>query len=252
MNDDFYIGYLKKTSPDISTFISRRVAGIFLTVGIIGATILVGQRPFGKGVFEYGTTRSFSGVISEFPYPALLVPRPDTTENEDGVSRYHLVAFGKRGAQELVAGLDGSRVTLEGTLVFDANQTMIEVVEGSVASQGPATRSPGGTVSLGTMTLVGEIVDSKCYLGVMKPGSLKPHRACATRCISGGIPPVLLVRDEMGFAEYLLLVGADGRQLNKEVLDMVAEKIEITGEVERLDNHLILKAEPDTFRRRRQ
>jgi hypothetical protein len=49
-------------------------------------------------------------------------------------------------------------------------------------------------VSLGTQTLIGEIVDSKCYLGVMNPGALIPHRACAIRCISGGIPPVLLVR----------------------------------------------------------
>ena len=28
-----------------------------------------------------------------------------------------------------------------------------------------------------------------CFLGVMKPGRSKPHRACAVRCISGGIPP---------------------------------------------------------------
>jgi hypothetical protein len=249
MNEDFYVGYLKRTSPHIATFISRRVAGIFLTVGIIGATVMIGQRPFGKGVFEFGTTRSFSGVVSEYPYPALLVPRPDGSEGEHRASRYLLVAFGKRGAQELVAGLDGTAVTLEGTLVFDADQTMIEVVDGSVVAEGHAPSSPTGTISLGTMTLVGEIVDSKCYLGVMKPGSLKPHRACATRCISGGIPPVLLVSGADGVAAYLLLVGTDGRQLNKEVLDMVAEKIEITGEVERLDNHLILKAEPDTFRR---
>jgi len=40
---------------------------------------------------------------------------------------------------------------------------------------------------------VGEIVDSKC-LGVMTPGQLTTHRACAIRCISGGIPPVLHVR----------------------------------------------------------
>ena len=48
--------------------------------------------------------------------------------------------------------------------------------------------------SLGKQTFVGEIVDSKCFLGVMNPGRLTPHRACAIRCISGGVPPVLLVR----------------------------------------------------------
>jgi hypothetical protein len=29
------------------------------------------------------------------------------------------------------------------------------------------------------MTLTGEIVDSKCYLGVMNPGQGKVHRDCA-------------------------------------------------------------------------
>lgn len=56
--------------------------------------------------------------------------------------------------------------------------------------------------SLGEFTLQGEIVDSKCYLGVMRPGNTKTHRACAVRCIAGGVPPVLLVRDAQGDAMY--------------------------------------------------
>src|SRR6266513_1903853 len=87
-------------------------------------------------------------------------------------------------------------------------------------------------VRLGQQTLVGEIVDSKCYLGVMNPGQLTTHRACAIRCISGGIPPVLLVRQKDGPAIYLLLVSADGKPVNRQVLNMVAEPVEITGDVE--------------------
>jgi len=49
--------------------------------------------------------------------------------------------------------------------------------------------SPLPSTSLGTQTLVGEIVDSKCFLGVMNPGQLTTHRACAIRCISGGVRP---------------------------------------------------------------
>src|SRR6266511_5336791 len=103
--------------------------------------------------------------------------------------------------------------------------------------------------SLGEHTLVGEIVDSKCYLGVMNPGALTPHRACAIRCISGGVPPVLLVRQKDGPGIYLLLVSADGKPVNKQVLDMVAESVEITGEVERQGELLILRADPATYRR---
>src|SRR5947207_1819862 len=98
---------------------------------------------------------------------------------------------------------------------------------------------------LGRRTLVGEIVDSKCFLGVMNPGQLTPHRACAIRCISGGVPPVLVVRQKNGPAIYLLLVASDG----KPVLDIVAEPVEITGEVEREGDLLILRADPATYHR---
>ena len=103
--------------------------------------------------------------------------------------------------------------------------------------------------ALALVTLTGEIVDSKCFLGVMNPGQLTPHRACAIRCISGGCPPVLLVRQKDGPPAYFLLVSADGKPVNKQVLDMVAEPLQITGEVVRLGEMLVLKANPTTYRR---
>ena len=106
-----------------------------------------------------------------------------------------------------------------------------------------------GNENLGRQTLVGEIVDSKCYLGVMNPGQLTPHRACAVRCISGGIPPLLLVRPKTGPPLYFLLVSGDGHAVNKEVLDMVAEPVQVTGDVERQGELLVLRADPKTFRR---
>ena len=111
------------------------------------------------------------------------------------------------------------------------------------------TNAPPRSVSLGKQTLIGEIVDSKCFLGVMNPGQLAPHRACAIRCISGGCPPVLLVRQKEAPPQYLLLVSAEGNPVNKQVLDIVAEPVEITGELERQGELLILRADPSTYRR---
>ena len=105
------------------------------------------------------------------------------------------------------------------------------------------------TVDLGEHTLRGEIVDIKCYLGVMKPAHGKPHRSCAARCISGGIPPALVVKDRDGDTNHLLLVSADGRTVNREVLPLVAEPVEITGRVVRLGDRLVLQANPETYRR---
>ena len=126
---------------------------------------------------------------------------------------------------------------------------MIEVLPGSIQMTNLAAAGLLQTVALGKQTFEGEIVDSKCFLGVMNPGQLTPHRACAIRCISGGVPPVLLVRQKDGPAVYLLLVSADGKPVNKQVLNMVAEPLEITGDVERQGELLILRADPATYRR---
>ena len=42
---------------------------------------------------------------------------------------------------------------------------------------------------LGSLQIEGEIVDIKCWLGRMKPGDGRTHRACGQFCIQGGIPP---------------------------------------------------------------
>jgi hypothetical protein len=92
-------------------------------------------------------------------------------------------------------------------------------------------------------------VDTKCHLGVMNPGQGKVHRECAVRCISGGAPPGFLVRDANGETRLLLLTGADGRALGREVLDFVAEPVTIRGQLVKLGTTLILKSEPRNFHR---
>ena len=104
-------------------------------------------------------------------------------------------------------------------------------------------------VALGRHRLRGEIVDSKCYYGVMKPASGKAHRDCAVRCISGGAPPAFVVRSTDESVLVLLLVGADGSSIAREVLDLVAEPVEIEGEVSRMGDRLVLAAAPAAIRR---
>ena len=183
------------------------------------------------------------------------MPRPGASDGQTPFSSYHLVKPFKFGLDpETASRLDGKAVSLKGTLIYRGGQTMIEVAADSIKpTDVPGIKLPTipgfSSMSLGTQTLVGEIVDSKCFLGVMNPGALIPHRACAIRCISGGIPPVLLVRQTNGPALHLLLVSRDGKPVNKQVLDLVAEPVEITGEVERQSELLILRADPATYRR---
>ena len=80
---------------------------------------------------------------------------------------------------------------------------MLEVKAGSLRAAGPARAALLPVADLGTVTLTGEIVDTKCHFGVMKAGEGKVHRECAVRCISGGAPPGFLARDRSGEARLL-------------------------------------------------
>jgi len=251
VKDEFYIGWETKAAPGIGKTI-RKTAVVVLALALLAPVVLaVSQRMIGISVFEWGTTKSFSGVMQATPYPHLLVPRPGNADGQLSFSTYYLVAPWKFGLKpEAIAAFDGRTVSLQGTLIYRGNQTMVEVIPDSIRATDAATAgSLPPVIPLGTQTLVGEIVDSKCFLGVMNPGQLTPHRACAIRCISGGCPPVLLVRQTHGPVIYLLLVSADGKPVNKQVLDMVAEPLEITGDVERRGDLLILRADPKTYQR---
>jgi len=243
--DDFYVGYLPQAPASIARFVRFAVVGILVITAVVAVLLASAQKNQGPGTFEFGIVHAYQGVVFEKPYPTLEVESSDHPEVAAG-QRHYLVLEFKFGADGEVEGLDGRRVKLAGTLIYREGERMIEVVPGSVEELEGGDEEVA-EVSLGQMSLVGEIVDSKCYLGVMKPSTEKPHRACAVRCISGGIPPIFLVREAEGPAAHLLLVGSDGRQLNDEVLDHVAEPLEITGEVRRAGDLYTLRTEPSEF-----
>src|SRR6266446_1896805 len=248
--DDFYIGWEAKAAPSIGNTVRKVVIALLLLALLAPVVLAVSQRMIGASVFEWGTHKTFSGILQAQPYPHLLVSRPGNADGLPRFSTYYLVAPWKFGLdQKAIAPFDGKSVTLKGTLIYRGNQTMIEVLPGSIQMTNVAAAALPQTVALGKQTLVGEIVDSKCFLGVMNPGQLAPHRACAIRCISGGVPPVLLVRQKNGPAIHLLLVSTEGKPVNKQVLDKVAEPLKITGEVERQGELMILRADPATYRR---
>jgi len=255
MNDEFYIGWEAKAPPGIGSRVRRAAVCLLVLAAALGAVLAVAQRTIGVSVFEWGTLKDFGGVFQSRPYPHLLVPRPGAGAGQLAFSSYYLVNQLKHGIDpETAARFDGQSVRLKGTLIYRGNQTMIEVATGTLkTSAGPGAEVAKALaiqpVDLGQQTLTGEIVDSKCYMGVINPGQLEPHRACAIRCISGGIPPVLLVRQKDGPALYLLLVSADGRPVNQQVLNLVAEPVEITGDVVRQGDLLVLRADPATYRR---
>lgn len=249
-NDDFYIGYLEKAPAPVRRFTLWIVSGITLIALAVAVLLVVSQRPFYPNTFEFLQYRTFTGTLHAHPYPVLQVLRPGLAGELPAYSYLYLVNEGKFGAQDLATAYDGQRVSFEGALIYRDDQVMVEIKQGTlvpITNLGPARAA--AQRSLGTFTLSGEIVDSKCFLGVMNPGSTKPHRSCATRCISGGVPPLFVVKARDETTRYLLLQNNAGDAVHSLVLDKVAEPLEITGEVFQQDDLLILRSDPSTYRR---
>ena len=253
MNDEFYIGWEDK-APVSHGRAARRAAVLVLVLAVLaGLGLAASQRLISVAFFEWGNVKEFSGVLRVAPYPHLVL-RVEATNAPGRVIAAPLVAPFKFGVNRgELSAFDGKPVTLRATRIHRDDQLMLELEPHSIRAADPVAveieklNSPG--VSLGRQTLRGEIVDSKCWMGVMNPGVLTPHRACAVRCISGGIPPMLLVRREGARPLNLLLVSTDGKPVNAQVLAFVAEPVEITGEVVRENEVLTLRADPATFRR---
>ena len=241
--NEFYVGYLPKAPAGIARRIKNLVA-IVLVLGAIAAIAFARvQKTFALSTFEYGKERTFEGVIETRPFPALVTNGFGATDTQ--TKRYLLVATGKRGADSQVQPYLGRTVRLRGTLIYRDNQSMIELVKDSVSVVADAHQVRAPATDLGTFDLTGEIVDSKCYLGVMNPGNGKVHRDCAVRCLSGGIPPIFATNDFRGSPAILVLSDVAGKPLPKQAfLNLVAQPVRVHGKVLKAGDTLFLETEP--------
>jgi hypothetical protein len=240
MSDDFYVGYVPRAPKGLAGWVRGAVALVVAGAAGLALTLVFAQRPFAAATFDYGQTHTFGGVVRTFPAPALEV--------ESG-KLVLLAAPGKHGADELVRAYGGTTVDLMGTRIQREADRMIEVVPGSLrVARVAAGRAPEWRRA-GEFELRGEIVDSKCYLGVMNPGEGKVHRDCAARCISGGIPPALIARDAEGRRKLFLLTGTSGRAIHHAVMPFVGEPVMIHGTVFRSGDQFRIEAEPQEIRR---
>src|SRR5438067_1541619 len=224
---EFYVGYLP--IPDGLKTVIRRVAVglIFLAAGV-AAVLVAGQHPFAPSTFEFQQYRDFRGTLVAEPYAAVFIPGQGLP--------WLLAGPGKHGPGDL-RQFNGGEVQLRGERILRSDDHMIELLPGSLTA-GAAGRPVAQVTNLGPVQLTGEIVDSKCYFGVMNPGNGKVHRDCAVRCISGGIPPAFLVRDVSGRARTVLLAN-----WKRELLDHIAEPVTIRGRLVDSGGRLTLYAE---------
>ncbi|GAA4885840.1 hypothetical protein GCM10023311_05810 [Flaviramulus aquimarinus] len=244
-NDEFYVPYIegslgKKTKKTLKRF----VIGAILLIIVSGFIFSFSQKPFKNSAFELTSTTKITGVFHENPYPMLKVKIA-----KNSYKNILLLGFGKSSANPFlkklrneIKDLNGKTLSIEGNLIYYNGKTLIQITDDEKVTldNDSKTKIPSKEI-ISQITLQGEIIDPKCYFGVMKPGKGKIHRSCAVRCISGGIPPVLATTDNNNMSQYFLLTDLKGNAINNDILSYIGKPSELKGIVENMEDWYILK-----------
>ncbi|MCK6476779.1 MAG: hypothetical protein L6Q35_08115 [Phycisphaerales bacterium] len=245
--DELYVGYLPVPAGH-RRFLRHIVPA---ALAIIAGTAIIWSHSHadpGSGRWHDSSKVKLRGTLYAHPYPMIA-----TTDHQGKTQMTLLVESGKRGAAEHAALLDRHAVVAAGTLLERDGPRMLELSEGASSISPDSSNSTAVDAELrasdGQVTLRGEIVDSKCFLGAMKPGNGKTHKACATLCIRGGIPPALAVQEDNGGVTFYLLAAPDGGPVGEWIEPMVADSVELTGRLEQRGDLSILRIAPENAHR---
>jgi hypothetical protein len=237
---EFYIGWMAEAPKSFYAWIKKYLFVLLPIVIILGILLALCQKKFGTGNFEFGTLTEVKGIYFNKPVPVLkVVDGKDIWGNENYIT-VPLIGFGKHGADGVLADMEkekntsfeGKELTLKGTLLYNDGKLLLQIDANDKPLINVADDKNNASLfaqpkETGMIDIKGEIVDPKCFFGVMKPGEGKPHKDCAIRCILGGIPPVLKVTDNDGKQNYYLIVGENGEKMNEAVQDYVASPVTI-------------------------
>lgn len=245
--DDFFIGWAETPKVDRRFFFGAGL-GLLASTAAIAAGVAALQRPVGPGTWAMGEVREWRGVATAEPYGMLR------TLDLDGTPRTVLLGCqGKCGVSAKIGALAGRPVVVKGSLIRRGQHAMIAVIDGLDWIR----EDPLGDISdiafpraepMFEVTLSGEILDSKCWFGAMRPSEGKVHKSCASLCIRGGIPPAFYVKDRKD-QKALMVMTSGGFGHNKDLLEYVADPVSITGQVQRFGDLFLLDAPVSAIKR---
>jgi hypothetical protein len=260
--DDFYIGWMSQAPDSFARHVRKVVIALIILVIAGGIILALQQKKFSTSSFEFGQLTEVKGIYHQLPVPSLKVFTKADAFGQSSYITMPLVGYGKFGADGVIAQLEKERnttldkkeVTLKGTLLYSDGKTLLQIDKNDkplIAVSGTTNEINNSREGeeLGTVTLTGEVLDPKCYFGVMKPGHGKPHRDCAIRCIAGGISPVFCVRGENGEARYYLILDEKGNKMNDDLKDHVADPVSLKARAVQYDDWVVLYTDKSSIHR---
>lgn len=243
-DDEFFVGYFE-TPRGLTRFALGAAALLLVIFGVVAASAALLERAPGAA---HQRNASMTGRMIAAPYGMVRY------EDEGHVRHVLLVRGGKFGAPARdIERLDAEVVTVQGLALERDGRELLElhasIAEGELDEATRARLDAVPTEDLGEVSVEGEIVDSKCYYGRMRPGGGRTHRACAQLCIAGNIPPVLVTHDAAGHATHYVLASLANGSVAREVLPFVAEPVRVRGRLFRTADLLVLRLDPSTISR---
>lgn len=248
---DMFIGWAPAPAVDRRFLLGALPLGLAASTG---ASWLVAKEldDPGAGAWLTNATHKVSGLLVTDPYPMIRMGDPSSPH---GMRTVLLVSQGKCTSALEFGDNAASPITASGALIQRKDRQMLEVppflekwLEPAEIRFTAAVANPQPE-SLGAFKLSGMVMDSKCFFGVMRPGRGKTHKACASLCIRGGIPPSFWARNGAGGESVLLLTDADGGPMPMDILPFVADPVTAEGEIVRVGDLLQFRADVSAFRR---
>jgi hypothetical protein len=246
-NAEFYVGYLPMPPT-----LKRVVRNVILTAAalllLVSALIAAAMRDAGVGSWDTEHVTTVEGTMLTEPYAMLVKPG----EAEALV----LVEEGKFGVRAGVASMAHKKVRASGHLLARGSRRVLELLptRDAIEVVGDAQAGAIPSQESSPVTLVGEIVDPKCFAGAMKPGDQKTHKGCAVLCLRGGIPPAFAVWDEAGRVSTLMLVSREGLPLSGDRLEVivpfVGDRVEARGTLIETNGGAAFRMDLDSLHRR--
>ena len=255
----FFVGYLAMPRA-----LGRHLGWVTAVIIAIliggGAGFLLGMRDPGDGRFRGDLGRvTLTGIVTNDPYPTIHLAADEDHPNGRSVL---LIGSGKFGVEKWAGAFEGQTVNASGFLVtHNAYEMMVigskkrlEAMSegaGSVHSQMEPMSDDIALLPqeeiIGDYTLKGEVVDSKCAIGAMRPGIGKAHRGCGNLCLLGDVPPMLMVHGPKGAFQLFLLTGNKGEPIADKLTNGMGLFVEASGTLVRRGGMIEFRINPESM-----
>jgi hypothetical protein len=227
--DELFIGWSAKSPRADRRFMLGASLGLLATAGLAGYGFA--QRKPGPqvGRWDQGAVTRYAGTVVETPYPTLIGQGTDGRARSMLLVGYDKTALRLRGSGPMTVELEASAIT-------HGDSIMLAVADVAAYQRhdGRSTAPPLDDADLGIASIVGEIVDAKCWFGAMNPGVGLTHKACAALCLRGGLPLAFCARGACGAGDEVRLFLDDaGKPHGRALAPFLADPVMAEGRMMR-------------------